>query len=234
MYRICLDFSALLTAAMIIGCAGASAPRGVPTITGVSPVSAVAGSQEAKIVVSAADSSNSATVLVNGTPRVTTYLNSGQLASVLTSADLAQPRTLQISVAINSFDGAQSTSITQSKNAINFVVTPAALKILTTSVPAALVKAPYSVALDAQGGIAPYTWKVASGQLPGGLSLAASSGVICGIPTHTGQFSFSVQVAGSSSTALTALHISPSAPPATPAPPTSTPVPTPNPAAPTS
>ncbi len=80
-------------------------------------------------------------------PRVTTYLNKSQLTSILTSTDLAQPRTLQISVAMNTLDDAQSTSITQSKNSINFVVTPAALKILTTSVPAAVVQAPYSVAL---------------------------------------------------------------------------------------
>ena len=85
---------------------GASAPRGVPTITGVSPASAVAGSQEAKITVSAADSSNGATVLVNGSPRITTYLNKGQLASVLTSADLAQPRTLRISVAMSTYGDA--------------------------------------------------------------------------------------------------------------------------------
>ena len=219
---------------MIVGCAAASAPRGVPTITGVSPASAVAGSQEAKILVSAADSSNNATVLVNGSPRITTYLYNGQLASVLTSADLAQPRTLQISVAMNSLNGAQSTLTTQSRNVLDFVVTPATLKILTTSVPAALVKAPYSVALDAQGGVAPYTWKVASGQLPGGLSLAASSGVISGTPTQTGQFSFSVQVASSSSTALSALHISSSASSTSPAPPTSTPAPTPTPTAPAS
>jgi hypothetical protein len=229
-YRVCPVFSTLLTAAMIVGCAAASAPRAVPTITGVSPASAVAGSQEVKILVSAADSGNNATVLVDGSPRITTYLNNGQLASVLTSADLAQPKTLQISIAMNSLDGAQSTSIAQSRNVISFVVTPAALRILTTSVPAALVKAPYSVALDVQGGVAPYTWKVVSGQLPGGLSLAASSGVISGIPAQTGQFSFSVQVTSSSSTALSALHITsasstpPSTPPSSPPP---APVPSP-------
>ena len=52
---------------------------------------------------------------------------------------------------------------------------------------------------------------MASGRLPSGLSLAASSGVISGIPSQIGQFSFSVQVSGSSSTALSALHISSSA-----------------------
>jgi hypothetical protein len=228
-YRICPVFSTLLTATMIVGCAAASAPRGVPTITSVSPASAVAGSQEAKILVSAADFSNSATVLVNGSPRVTNHLNNGQLASMLTSTDLAQPGTLQISIAMNSLDSSQSTSIAQSRNSISFVVTPAALRILTTSVPAAVVKVPYSVALSAQGGVAPYTWKVAAGTLPSGLSLAASSGVISGIPMEAGQFSFSVQVTDSSSAALSALHISASALPTTP-----TPISTPTPTVPTS
>jgi hypothetical protein len=222
-YRIFSFFSTLLTAATIIGCAGFSAPTQIPTITGVSPTSAVAGSQEAKITVFAPLSSNSATVLVNGTPRVTTILNNGQLASVLTSADLAQPRTLQISVAMNSANGGQSRSIIESKNAVNFVVSPAALKIVTTSVPAAVVQAPYSVTLDAQGGVGPYAWKMVSGQLPRGLSLAVASGVISGTPTQSGQFAFGVQVVGAQSTAVSALHISSSAAPTTPNPPTPAP-----------
>ena len=102
---------------------------------------------------------------------------------------------------------------------VNFVVAPAPLKILTTSVPTALVKAPYSVTLDAQGGIAPYTWKVASGQLPGGLSLAASSGMISGVPTQTGQFFF-LSRSRARLDRSSPLHISSSAPPTTPTPPT--------------
>jgi hypothetical protein len=227
-YQIFSVFSALLTAATIIGCAGLSAPTGIPTITSVSPTSAVAGSQQAKITVLAPGSSDSATVLVDGTPRVTTSLNNGQLASVLTSADLAQPRTLQISVAMNSVNGGQSRSIIESRNAVNFVVSPAVLRIVTTSVPAAVVQAPYSVTLDAQGGVAPYAWKVVSGQLPRGLGLAAASGVISGTPTQTGQFAFGVQVVGAQSTAVSTLHISSAAAsttsnPPSPNPPTSTP-----------
>jgi Putative Ig domain len=222
-YRIFSFFSTLLTAATIIGCAGFSAPNQIPTITGVSPTSAVAGSEQAKITVFAPGSSDSATVLVNGTPRVTTILNNGQLASVLTSVDLAQPRTLQISVAMNSVNGGQSRSIIESRSAVNFVVSPAALRIVTTSVPAAVVQAPYSVTLNAQGGVAPYAWKVVSGQLPRGLSLAATSGVISGTPTQSGRFAFGVQVVGAQSTAVSALQISSSAASTTSTPPPSTP-----------
>jgi hypothetical protein len=226
MYRICFVLSTLSIASVMISCVGTSATNELPTITSVSPSTVVAGSENAKITVSAANFSSGATILVNGAPRPTIYLSKGQLASVLTSTDLAQPRTLRISVANSTFDDAELTSIAQSKDFVDFVVTPAALKILTTSVPAAVVQAPYSVTLNAQGGVAPYTWKVASGRLPSGLSLAASSGVISGIPTQIGQFSFSVQVAGSSSTALSALHISSSALSPAPAPTPTTPPPT--------
>jgi uncharacterized repeat protein (TIGR01451 family) len=43
------------------------------------------------------------------------------------------------------------------------------------------------------GGFAPLNWVVASGALPGGLSLNASSGVLSGTPTGVGSFSFAVR-----------------------------------------
>src|SRR4029077_21285739 len=49
------------------------------------------------------------------------------------------------------------------------------------------------VTLSATGGVAPYTWTVAVGALPGGVALS-SDGVISGTPTQNGLFSFSVQV----------------------------------------
>ena len=125
MYRICLVLSTLLIASVMIGCVGTSATNGLPTITSVSPSTVVAGSENAKITVSAANFSSGATILVNGAPRATIYLSKNQLASVLTSTDLAQPRTLRISVSISTFDDAQTTSITQSKNCVDFVVAPA-------------------------------------------------------------------------------------------------------------
>jgi large repetitive protein len=58
------------------------------------------------------------------------------------------------------------------------------------------------VTLSAAGGVAPYTWSVSVGALPGGLTLS-SGGVVSGTPTQNGYFTFSVQVfdAGNNDTA---------------------------------
>jgi len=58
------------------------------------------------------------------------------------------------------------------------------------------VDSTYSVQLAASGGETPYTWSMASGSLPGGLSLGSSSGVISGTPTAEGTSEFTVRVTG--------------------------------------
>jgi hypothetical protein len=50
--------------------------------------------------------------------------------------------------------------------------------------------------LTAAGGLAPYSWTLASGSLPTGLSLTGG-GVINGIPSASGNFTFSVMVTDS-------------------------------------
>ena len=50
------------------------------------------------------------------------------------------------------------------------------------------------VALSATGGVAPYTWTVAAGALPGGLTLGGD-GTVSGNPTTAGDFSFTIQAA---------------------------------------
>ncbi len=59
------------------------------------------------------------------------------------------------------------------------------LAILTASLPDGTVGAAYYQTLAATGGTAPYTWTVAGGVLPAGLSLS-SGGVISGTPTVAG------------------------------------------------
>jgi len=72
-----------------------------------------------------------------------------------------------------------------------------ALIIAAASPSEGVVGAAYSLTLSATGGIEPYSWTVASGSLPGGLSLGAASGAITGTPGEYGTFSFTVQVADS-------------------------------------
>ena len=57
--------------------------------------------------------------------------------------------------------------------------------------PAGTVGTPYSAALSASGGTAPYTFALSSGSLPPGLTLS-STGTISGTPTTPGSFPFSV------------------------------------------
>jgi len=72
------------------------------------------------------------------------------------------------------------------------------LGITTTSaLPSGTAGASYSQTLAASGGAPPYTWTLASGTLPTGLSLAG--GVIAGTPIAAGASTFAIQVADSAS-----------------------------------
>ena len=95
---------------------------------------------------------------------------------------------------------------------------PATVSAAFTAVPAVLTSGtlpdategqPYSQALQATGGTAPYTWAVVSGSLPAGLTLDPATGVISGtvpkvaqVTKATGPFSFGVQVLHSSNPQL--------------------------------
>jgi hypothetical protein len=79
-----------------------------------------------------------------------------------------------------------------------------AVSVATTSLPDGQVGVTYSASLSATGGLAPYTWSLASGALPAGLTLAAD-GTISGIPTGpTGPSTFTVRVSDSLQPAGTA------------------------------
>lgn len=60
----------------------------------------------------------------------------------------------------------------------------------------AFLHEPYHHQLDAQGGIAPYVWKLAAGSLPRGISLDPS-GALDGSPTQIGDFHFVLTVSDS-------------------------------------
>jgi hypothetical protein len=66
------------------------------------------------------------------------------------------------------------------KRFVSSYVTP--LAILTSSLPDIIPSVAYSVALQAVGGIGPYTWTLTGGSLPSGITLA-STGLISGTTT---------------------------------------------------
>jgi hypothetical protein len=80
---------------------------------------------------------------------------------------------------------------------ISVTSTTSTLVITSSSLPSGTAGTPYSHALQASGGAAPYQWSVVSGALPSGLALG-SDGVLSGTPSTAGVFEFTVQVADSS------------------------------------
>jgi hypothetical protein len=97
------------------------------------------------------------------------------------------------------------TGTQQASIAISLTVSASAapLSITTTStLPTGVTGASYFQSLTATGGIAPYTWSVASGQLPPGLTLSPA-GLFSGTPTTPGTFSFTIKVTDGGSPAQT-------------------------------
>jgi len=88
------------------------------------------------------------------------------------------------------------------------------IEIVTSSIQSAVREVSFNQQLTAAGGRAPYTWAVTAGALPGGLSLAATSGMISGAPNASGNFSFTVTATDADSqTASKSFSISVAAPP---------------------
>jgi Domain of unknown function (DUF4082)/Bacterial Ig-like domain len=79
-----------------------------------------------------------------------------------------------------------------------------ALTITTQSLPAGIASVAYSATLAGSGGTTPYSWSIASGSLPTGLTLNANTGAISGTPAASGTFNFVVQASDSSGPVQTA------------------------------
>ena len=91
-----------------------------------------------------------------------------------------------------------SAPTTVTSQPLQITVVPGPLVIVTTGdLTRATAGAPYSFTLQKLGGASPYTWEIASGELPAGLTLNTNSGVISGTPTQFGTFSFTVKLADS-------------------------------------
>ncbi|MFN7996484.1 MAG: putative Ig domain-containing protein [Bryobacteraceae bacterium] len=119
-----------------------------------------------------------------GSPPAGTSLNSasGTISGTPTSSGSF---TFTVQVA----DSASNTATKQ------FTVSIAGALTITTAptLPTATVGTPYSLTLSASGGTAPYTWSIATGSLPAGLSLSPA-GAISGTPTVVGAAGFTAKV----------------------------------------
>ncbi len=142
-----------------------------------------------------------------GIPYTTSLVATGGVTPYAWSiASGTLPAGLSISPTTGAISGtptAQGTSsfTLQVQDATNAVATaPASITIVSPLTlaggpqPEGIVGLAYSTSLVAAGGSTPYTWSIATGTLPPGLSISASTGLIAGIPTAKGTSNFTVQV----------------------------------------
>src|ERR1700751_3181348 len=112
----------------------------------------------------------------NFPPGLTFNTASGQISGTPTMASVFQ-------FTLHGIDSAIPAQTATTPAALSITVTaPAPLQVTPSVLPGGTVATPYSTSVQATGGVQPYTWSVASGQLPAGLSLNPGSGEITGTP----------------------------------------------------
>lgn len=171
---------AISTASLPAGVVGTSYSATMSATGGTSGYSwsMTAGALPAGLVLS------SSTGAITGVPTTT-----GTFTFTITVSDSSSPVQTQSSVISITIGAAP--------------VSESPLAITTGSLASGVVGSSYSASLQASGGKPSYTWSIASGSLPAGLTLSATTGAIAGTPTASGNFTFTVQVADSSSPAQT-------------------------------
>lgn len=162
----------------------AHAQTGAPVLLSISPNTVAAGSPAITITLTGSNFAPSSVAFWNGSITLpTTFLSSSQLTASVSAQLLASPGIAIIQV--------QNPDATRS-NPLTVNITAPQLTITTEALPAATVGVPYSFTLAASGGSPPYSWQIVGGALPTGLSLNAN-GVLSGLPTVTGTFTFTVR-----------------------------------------
>jgi hypothetical protein len=125
-----------------------------------------------------------------------TSISGATSASYSTAAATASDSGSQFTVVVGNSAG----NVTSNAAILTVNAAPGApLQITTTLLPNAQAGIHFQVTLNATGGVQPYHWSIASGALPSGLSLSASTGLLSGNTSLGGKFDFSVQVSDSSS-----------------------------------
>lgn len=117
-------------------------------------------------------------------------------SGVISGTPTGTPATTSFTVKVTDSEGPSPVSATQ---ALSITVNTKLFSITTTSLPSGTVGISYGTTLQYSGGTPPVTWSIVSGSgsLPGGLTLAPSTGVISGTPTTAGTSSFTVQATDS-------------------------------------
>jgi len=195
-----------------------------PTVTSSTKVTVVATSAAgpADVAVSEVTVVPQNKIAINVSPATATISSGGrqQFSAALTSTSNTAV-TWQASLGAISSSGlftapsvAASTKVTVTATSVadgssvatsQVTVLPLGKLVFTiNSLPGGTAGTSYSTTLTATGGNAPYLWQITGGALPKGLSLDQNNGVISGITSQTGTFSFTASVTDARSTSVKA------------------------------
>lgn len=130
-----------------------------------------------------------------GTPAYTWAITSGTVPNMTLNADTGVLSGTPLTSGVFQITVTVTDSMGQGTPKIFIVpINSGPLEITTFNMlPSGTVGAPYSTTLQAQGGAGPRTWSTAGGTVPPGLAFN-SAGVLSGIPTLAGRFSFEARV----------------------------------------
>lgn len=183
----------IVLAAALAGCgvSGSSSDLATLIIGSAMPSGAVTVAYNATLTAGGGVSPYTWSVISGTLPQGLTLSSGGVLSGTPTAAGSS---TVTIQVTDSATPAAQG-----SVTAVITIV-DSALSITSASpLPPGMLKIAYTSTLVTAGGTPPYTWSVASGSLPAGVTLSAA-GVISGTPTAYGTSLFSAQVTDSAST----------------------------------
>ena len=158
---------------------------------------------------------NWSVVLGNLPPGVSLNANTGMMAGIPTQEGKFS---FTLEVTDSTFSAQQS-----SMQSLSVAVSAPPLAFVIATLPDGMVGQPYNVQLQATGGTLPFKWSVVIGSPPPGVSLNADTGMMAGIPTQDGEYSFTVEVTDSTldeqQTSIQSLSLKVSVPPLPVAPP---------------
>jgi uncharacterized protein (TIGR03437 family) len=169
------------------------------SISSFSPVSVTEGGPGFNLTVNGSGFVAGSAVEWNGSALPTSYVSATQLSVSVSASLIALPGSVDITV-VNP-GGAIS-------NAVSFGIGDNLTIITASPLSPGTVGVSYSQAFSATGGVTPYrNWSVSTGNLPPGTSLSALGGFLTGllegIPTVGGTYTFNVQVTDDANTTVT-------------------------------
>ena len=169
-----------------------------PTLTGAPPPGIV-GSAYSTTIVSAGGTTPLTTTMLNGAlpPGLSFKASTGAITGTPTTSG-----TYAFSVQLT--DSSSVPFRVMANETINVSNPVPPLSLVGGPQPEGEVGIPYTTSFTATGGVMPYTFSIASGTLPAGLSISAATGVVSGTPTTPGTSNFTVQVQDSANATATA------------------------------